>query len=109
MMMRNWSHGCVQEMPWFVEFDRKYTKQGLRVLGVSLDEGGWKVVKPFIEKTKVPYRIVLGDDATAKKYAIENMPDTFLIDRQGRIAATYVGLVDRENIEANVRTMLSTR
>ena len=46
-------------------------------------------------------------DATGKSYGIESMPDTFLIDRDGRIAAAYRGLVDRDDIEANIRTMLS--
>jgi peroxiredoxin len=65
------------------------------------------VVRAFISSTKIPYRIVLGDDAIAKKYGIENMPDTFLIDREGRIAAAYTGLVDRKDVEANIQQLLS--
>ncbi len=102
-----WCHGCQQEIPWFSDFARKYGAQGLNVVGISLDEEGWKVVTPFVKTAKVPYQIILGDDATAKKYGIGNMPDTFLIDRDGRIAATYSGLVDKENVETNLRTMLS--
>lgn len=102
-----WCHGCKQEIPWFVEFHQKYASKGLAVVGVSLDDDGWKVVKPFIETAKVPYRIVLGNDATAKLYGISNMPDTFLIDRQGRLAASYNGMVDRDNIEKNIQAMLA--
>uniref|UniRef100_Q01QT8 Redoxin domain protein n=1 Tax=Solibacter usitatus (strain Ellin6076) TaxID=234267 RepID=Q01QT8_SOLUE len=102
-----WCHGCKEEIPWFVEFQRKYGSKGLTVVGVSLDEEGWKVVRPFLAKASIPYRILLGNEATAKKYGTENMPDAFLIDRHGRIAATYVGLVDRGNVEANLRTMLN--
>jgi|SRR5271166_4210612 len=102
-----WCHGCKEEIPWFSEFHRKYASKGLTVVGVSLDSDGWKVVTPFIKTAHVPYQIVLGNDAMAKTYGIENMPDTFLIDRQGRIAATYSGLVDKDNVEANLRTMLS--
>lgn len=102
-----WCHGCKEEIPWFSEFERKYGAKGLAVVGVSLDGDGWKVVKPFIEKAKLPYRIALGDDATAKEYGIETMPDTFLIDRDGRIAAIYVGLVDKENVEHNIQAMLA--
>ena len=32
------------------------------------------------------------------------MPDTFLIDRKGRIAAAYAGLVDKDDVEANIKT-----
>lgn len=66
------------------------------------------VVKPFLAETKVPYRVLLGDEATSKRYGIDNLPDTFLIDRQGRVAAAYrAGLVDRGNIEANIKALLS--
>jgi len=103
-----WCTGCKHEIPWFAAFQSSYGDKGLAVVGVSLDDGGWKVVKPFLAETKVPYRIVLGNDATAQRYGISNMPDTFLIDRQGRLAAAYkAGLVDRADIEANIRALLS--
>ena len=102
-----WCHGCIREMPWFVEFHRKYGPKGLNVVGVSLDSDGWKVVKPFLKTSDVPYRIVLGNDGVAKKYGIAAMPDTYLIDREGRIAATYSGLVDKEDVERNIQKMLS--
>jgi|SRR5438270_8360392 len=102
-----WCHGCKQEIPWFSEFAHAYGAKGLTVVGVSLDDGGWKVVKPFVEGSNVPYPILLGNDSTAKKYGIQNMPDTYLIDRHGRIAATYVGLVDKDNLKANIKAMLA--
>jgi cytochrome c biogenesis protein CcmG/thiol:disulfide interchange protein DsbE len=102
-----WCHGCKTEIPWFAEFQRKYGANGLNVIGISMDDDGWKVVKPFIKEEGVPYRIVLGNDSIAKQYAIGNMPDTFLIDRDGRIAAAYAGVVDREDIERNIQTLLA--
>ena len=102
-----WCHGCKEEIPWFAEFKRKYAARGLTVVGVSLDDDGWTKVKPFMRDAKIPYQILLGNEATAKRYGIERMPDTFLIDRQGRIAATYVGLVDKEDVEKNIRAMLA--
>jgi peroxiredoxin len=101
-----WCHGCKQEMPWFVDLDRKYRASRLEVVGVSMDDDGWKAVTPFIKSAGVPYQIVLGDEKTAKGYHIEGMPDTFLIDGEGRIAAIYKGMVDREDIEKNVQSLL---
>ena len=105
-----WCTGCKQEIPWFVEFQRKFGAKRFAVVGVSLDEGGWNVLKPFLAKTHVPYRMLLGDDATAQRYGIQNMPDTFLIDRHGRVAAAYIaGLVDKDNVETNINALLSER
>jgi cytochrome c biogenesis protein CcmG/thiol:disulfide interchange protein DsbE len=103
-----WCTGCKTEIPWFAEFQRKYGKKSFAVVGVSLDEGGWNALKPFLAEHPIPYRILLGDDSTAQRYGIQNMPDTFLIDRQGRLAAAYVAaIVDRDDIEANITTLLS--
>jgi cytochrome oxidase Cu insertion factor (SCO1/SenC/PrrC family) len=52
--------------------------------------------------------MVLRSDATAQQYRIPNMPDTFLIDRKGRVAAAYIaGLVDRDDIQANINALLA--
>jgi peroxiredoxin len=54
--------------------------------------------------------MVLGDEATAQRYGIGNLPDTFLIDQHGKIAAAYVaGLVDKDDVEANIQALLSSR
>lgn len=72
-----------------------------------MDDDGWKAVKPFLAGHRIPYRILLGDELTAKSYGIQGMPDAFLIDRQGRLAATYVaGIVDRDNLESNIKAVL---
>jgi peroxiredoxin len=105
-----WCTGCKKEIPWFSEFQRRYGAQDLVVVGVSMDEGGWTVVKPFLAEHHVPYRMLVGDDRTAQQYGIREMPDTFLIDRQGRVAAAYIGgLVDKDDIEANIRTLIFER
>ena len=62
-----WCTGCKQEIPWFIEFQRKFGTKRFAVVGVSLDEGGWDILKPFLAKAHVPYRMLLGDDATARK------------------------------------------
>ena len=52
--------------------------------------------------------MLLGDKPTAQRFGLTNLPDTFLIDRTGRIAASYKGvLVKREDVEARIRTLLS--
>jgi peroxiredoxin len=63
-----WCGPCKLEIPWFVEFEQKYKDRGFAVLGVSMDEDGWEVVKPYLAKTKVNYRILLGNDDVAKLY-----------------------------------------
>ncbi|HEY2014391.1 MAG TPA: TlpA disulfide reductase family protein, partial [Bryobacteraceae bacterium] len=102
-----WCHGCKQEIPWFVEYEKKYKHKGLVVIGVSLDEDGWTSVRPYLKEKKLNYPVVAGDQALAKRYGgIDTMPATFLIDRKGRIAASYSGMVDRDECEEKIRILL---
>lgn len=102
-----WCTGCKKEIPWFSEFQAKYGTRGFAMVGVSLDEGGWAVLKPFLAEHKIPYQMLLGNDATAERFGIKTLPDTFLIDQEGRVAAAYLaGLVDRDNVEANIKAIL---
>src|ERR1700761_9143856 len=41
-----WCGPCNVEIPWFVQFEKKYKDRGFEVLGVSMDEDGWKSVAP---------------------------------------------------------------
>lgn len=99
--------GCKVEIPWFQEFQDTLGRKGLAVVGLSLDEGGWKDVAPYVAKTGVRYPMLIADAAVLDSYPFDSMPATFLIDRKGRIAARYIGLVDRADIEANLTTLLA--
>lgn len=104
-----WCTGCKEEIPWYVEFAAKYRKSGLAVLGVSMDDDGWKVVKPFLaEKMKIPYPVIIGDNALAKQFGgMDSLPVTLLIDRQGRIAYSHNGVVNRTQFEGEIQELLA--
>jgi peroxiredoxin len=105
-----WCTGCKEEIPWFIEFQQTYAARGFTAVGVSMDEGGWGVLTPFLASHKIPYPILLGDDRIEKSYAIEGMPDTFLIDRHGKIAATYrAKKVDKDACEAKIKALLAEK
>jgi cytochrome c biogenesis protein CcmG/thiol:disulfide interchange protein DsbE len=102
-----WCGPCQIEIPWFTEFQRKYKDRGFEVLGVSMDDDGWKAINPFVEKRKINYRVVLGDDKTGDQFGgLEALPTTFVIDRAGRIASVHVGLTDKKDFEDAIENLL---
>ncbi len=104
-----WCGPCRLEIPWFTQFEQQKKNRGFAVLGVSMDDDGWPVVKPFLKDLKVNYRVMLGDDHTADMYGgIEALPTTFIIDRDGRIAATHVGLAGKEEFEDAIENLLAS-
>ncbi len=103
-----WCGPCKVEIPWFMEFENQFKDRGFAVLGVSMDEDGWDAVKPYIADKKVNYRVLLGDDSTGDLYGgIESLPTTFVIDRDGRVASTHIGLVSKKDYEAEINTLLN--
>jgi peroxiredoxin len=102
-----WCGPCKIEIPWFMDFERQHKHEGFSVLGVSMDEDGWQAVKPFINDLGINYRIVMGNDSIADQYGgVEALPTTFLIDRQGKIAAVHVGLTSKSEIEHGIEQLL---
>ena len=89
-----------------MEFQNKYRDKGLSVIGVSMDDDGWKSVKPFIEENKMNYTVVIGNQDLAKLYAVDNLPVTLLIDRTGNIAVSHAGMVEKAAFENEIRALL---
>ncbi len=102
-----WCDPCRLEIPWFIDMQRKNKDKGFEVLGVSMDEEGWEVVKPFMKDVGMNYRVLIGNDKTTEMYGgVDALPTTFLIDRQGKIAAVHVGLASRKDFEDGVEQLL---
>ncbi|HWQ54860.1 MAG TPA: TlpA disulfide reductase family protein [Bryobacteraceae bacterium] len=102
-----WCGPCKIEVPWFIDFERRNKDRGFSVIGVSMDDDGWEAVKPFVNRLGVNYRIVLGDDRVSEAYGgVEALPTTFLIDREGNIAAVHVGLAGKNDFEDGIEKLL---
>jgi|SRR5690348_2195447 len=107
--------GCVLEIPRLIAVQRDLQHANFTVVGVDMDmpyggvksaDEAWKNVRPFTVTHKINYPVLMGDSAIEKLYGISAYPASFIIDKAGRIAAKYVGIVDTANVEANVRTLL---
>ena len=101
-----WCEGCQVEIPWFVEFQKEYASRGLVVIGISMDDDGWKSVKPWLKEKKVNYTIVIGDEGLGKQYGLDGMPLTALVDREGRIADVHHGIVEKTATQQKIRDLL---
>jgi thiol-disulfide isomerase/thioredoxin len=98
--------GCKVEIPWYVEFDKKYRDEGLALLGIDVHEENVANVKPFITHWHMDYPVAVGSDALAGVYGVQELPLTFLIDRSGRIAMSHAGIIDKARFESEIRELL---
>src|SRR6202051_421160 len=103
-----WCGPCKVEIPWFIDFERRYKDKGFAVIGVSMDEEGWTAIKPFVSELAINYRILQGNDATAQLYGgVDALPTTFLIDRDGKIAETHAGLAGKDDFEDGIKKLVA--
>lgn len=87
-----WCSPCKKEMGPMEVLYQQFKGRGLVVLGVSLDQGGVKVVKLFVQKKGVTFPVLIDTSGKAKSvYRVTSLPTTFLIDRDGRIIGKSLG------------------
>jgi len=101
-----WCGPCQMETPGLVSLARELGPKGLAVVGVSMDTGDRAKVRNFVERFQVRYPVVFPEKMSQLGSGIEGLPTTILLDRNGRVAKTYVGAVRRADFEADVNAVL---
>ena len=102
-----WCPPCRIETPDLVATHRKFAGEGFTVVGVTLDETPAEAVPPFIQRYSIPYPILLPSEEVGAE--ISTLPTSMLIDAQGRVARTYVGIVTESALQRDVGTLLKER
>jgi thiol-disulfide isomerase/thioredoxin len=98
-----WCGNCKIEMPWLEQLREKYAKQGFEVLGIVTDNAPSERVISLTQKYGVHYPILLCNHATARAYGgLPDLPESFFIDRHGKIVAELDGADSERQIEANI-------
>jgi thiol-disulfide isomerase/thioredoxin len=104
-----WCVPCRASFPALDDLQRKYEKQGLRVLGLTLDENDDAIIA-FLNSVPVSFTILRDVSGQAgEAFNVVAMPTTFVLDRQGRIAARFEGggSAVHAKVEAAVSTLLA--
>ena len=102
-----WCAPCRASMPHLNDISSRYSKQGLAVLGMSVDESGPAPVKRFVNQLGVRFTVAMANDAILDAYGpIRVIPTTFFINRKGEIVRRVVGYIDNETMEGYVREIL---
>ena len=105
----SWCGPCRQETPGLIDLARDYRYRGLAIVGVSMDMGGKPAVEGFLNEFHMPYPVLMPDLASPKTPAIEALPTTVLVDRNGLVAKSYVGAVRETIFRADVDRLLAEK
>jgi thiol-disulfide isomerase/thioredoxin len=107
-----WCGPCKVEMPWFEEFNKQYSAQGLVILGLADDvDAGKEAIAKVAHKTGVTYPILLTDGKVQKSYApggMDYLPMSFYIDKTGVVVEETAGLGGKDEIEAHIKKTIAS-
>lgn len=86
-----WCPPCREEMPAMERLWQRYQGDGLVMVAVSLDANP-KVVPPFVKRHGFTFSVVLDPTMqVASAYGVRALPASFIVDREGNLAALALG------------------
>jgi cytochrome c biogenesis protein CcmG/thiol:disulfide interchange protein DsbE len=113
-----WCGPCKVEIPWFDKLHDEYAPQGFEILGVSVDDLDLddkaklanekaEVVK-FAKGMQINYPVLLNGLSLTSYGELDAFPTSFYIDRSGKIIDVEVGLISRDEVEADIKKALAS-
>ena len=104
----SWCPPCLKSFPFMEELKQKYSKRGLVVIAVGLDEN-FEDAWVFLNQTQASFVIAhnnRGDIATL--YDVQAMPSSYLIGRDGKIKLRHLGFNagDKDKLQRKIESVL---
>jgi thiol-disulfide isomerase/thioredoxin len=103
-----WCGPCKAEIPGFVELQNQYGKDGLIVVGYSVDDEAPKA-RAFANEYKINYPVLLGlgrEDVQEAYGPIWGIPASFIISREGKVCQKHLGIAPKAVFEKEIKALL---
>lgn len=103
-----WCGPCKAEIPGFVELQDQYGKDGLIIVGYSVDDDAPKA-RAFADQFKMNYPVLLGlgrEDVQDAYGPIWGIPASFIISRDGRVCQKHLGIAPKAVFEKEIKALL---
>lgn len=92
-----WCEPCRSETPHLVALHQKYQSQGLQIIGLNVGgEDDYGQVPDYKQSFGIQYPLAIPDDELVEQLLGDNgnIPQTFVINRQGQVVSHLVGFSD---------------
>jgi peroxiredoxin len=103
-----WCTPCVEEMPMLSLLQQEYAEQGVKIVGIALDDADR--AQAFAAGMGISYPVLVGQVdvvMTGRRYGNSTgmLPFSVLIDADGIIRWTHLGALDREDLENQIQAL----
>ena len=90
-----WCTECRKELPTVQKMYEKFKGDDFEVLAVSIDAAGAKAIIPFMKKLGLKFPALQDKTGSIQLlYGTTGVPETFIIDKQGKVAFVEIGAGD---------------
>ncbi len=104
-----WCGPCKKELPDLVALSQELAPRNVRFIGVSTDRGPNIIedVRTFVGEHGITYPVVVSNDDLDDAFGDPRMiPTSFIVDSDGKIAKTLVGLYSKEALSQAITALL---
>ena len=103
--MAAWCGPCIDELPALNKLYQKYKKQGLKLIGISIDLEGPKAMQPIIDKLQVSFPVHWYGESAVQKFSLNAIPMIFFV-KDGRIVEKLPGRRPQKELSKKIREFL---
>jgi peroxiredoxin len=87
-----WCPPCREEMPSMERLYQQLRDRGFVLVAVSQDEAGRAAVEPFVRDLGLTFPVLVDPEhQVGDRYGVWGYPESFIIDREGRIVERVIG------------------
>jgi cytochrome c biogenesis protein CcmG/thiol:disulfide interchange protein DsbE len=99
----SWCIPCKEEAPFLEQVWRENRRNGLVVVGLDAKDFR-RDARDFMRRYGLTFPVVYdGPGDTLSGYGVTGFPETFVLDREGRVLETFVGAVNSDEDRARLR------
>ncbi len=102
----SWCAPCREEAPDIEQTWREYRDRGVQFFGIAYEDVASKT-QAFLEEFGVTYPYGLeSNDRTARSLGVTGVPETFVVDQEGKLYHHFIGPVTRAELSSKLELLL---
>ncbi len=95
-------------IPTLIAIQDSFKSKEFSVVAFSVDEGDLTPLKNLIGKYGINYPVLIADNVVTRSFGgVTGIPVSYLVNRQGQIVKKYLGYVDHDVLEDEIKNMLA--
>ena len=105
----SWCGPCKQSFPWMKAMHEKYSKDGLVILAINVDQEKPKA-DAFLKEFTPAFPVIFDSTGTlASQFKVQTMPSSYMLDRNGKPRFKHLGFHDakRDVYEKEIHDLLA--